>query len=258
MKTSESTKEIAKKMALFRKNMLKNQPSKEGKSHYGNYVTLESLTAAIDGSLPDGLGYTQDVTSVENGVSVSTMVVDASGEFITYGPLLMPVQRQDAQAFGSAETYARRYSLSAAFGVSATPDDDGEQAANNAPKQGWNKRPQQSQNTNSKPQTSKPSKPVQTNAGKLKTIGLLLATIAKLKNTTVEKLAPVFQEKMHVNFEHLTDKQSDEVIMVLTRQQNKIKAEQKPAPDVDELTEALDEASAQNLKDAEAEPAGAK
>lgn len=257
MKTSESTKEIAKKMALFRKNMLKNQPSKEGKSHYGSYVTLESLTAAIDGSLPDGLGYTQDVTSVENGVSVSTMVVDASGEFIIYGPLLMPVQRQDAQAFGSAETYARRYSLSAAFGVSATPDDDGEKAANNAPKQGWNKKTQASQSAKNKPQTSKPDKPVQTNAGKLKTIGLLLATIAKLKNTTVEKLTPVFQEKMHVNFEHLTDEQSDKVIMVLTRQQKKIEAEQQQTEE-DPITKALDEASDQNLKDAEAEPAGAK
>ena len=257
MKTSESTKEIAKKMALFRKNMLKNQPSKDGTSHYGSYVTLESLTAAIDGSLPDGLGYTQDVTSVENGVSVSTMVVDASGEFITYGPLLMPVQRNDAQAFGSAETYARRYSLSAAFGVSATPDDDGEKAAKSAPKSGWNKKPQQPQQPNNKPQTNKANKPVQTNAGKLKTIGLLLATIAKLKNTSVEKLTPVFQQSMKVNFEHLTDKQSDEVIMMLTRQQKKIEAQQQQ-PDTDEITKALDEASAQNLKDAEAEPAGAK
>ncbi|MCW3779960.1 ERF family protein, partial [Levilactobacillus namurensis] len=45
----------------------------------------------------------------------------------------MPVQRKDAQAFGSAETYARRYSLSAAFGVSAYKDDDGQQATKAAP-----------------------------------------------------------------------------------------------------------------------------
>lgn len=41
----------------------------------------------------------------------------------------MPVKKNDAQGYGSAETYARRYSLSAAFGISSDVDDDGSAAS---------------------------------------------------------------------------------------------------------------------------------
>ncbi|MGN1292264.1 MAG: ERF family protein [Levilactobacillus brevis] len=64
---------------------------------------------------------------------MTTMLFDASGKYIIYNPLSMPVQRKDARAFGSDETYARQYSLSAAFGVSVSKYDDGQQATKAAP-----------------------------------------------------------------------------------------------------------------------------
>ncbi|ODP93240.1 hypothetical protein BGC39_02005 [Levilactobacillus brevis] len=73
---------MATSMAQFRKNLLKAQPSKDGKSHYGNYVTLEDLTAAVDGALPESLGYTQEATSDPNGVSITTMLFDASASIL--------------------------------------------------------------------------------------------------------------------------------------------------------------------------------
>jgi hypothetical protein len=50
----------------------------------------------------------------------------SSGEWIS-STLELPVSKQDAQGFGSALTYARRYSLAAICGI-AQDDDDGEGA----------------------------------------------------------------------------------------------------------------------------------
>ncbi|MCT2882993.1 ERF family protein, partial [Lentilactobacillus buchneri] len=57
-----------------------------------------------------------------------------------FDPLNVPVGKNDAQAFGSAETYARRYTLSAVFGVTSDVDDDGNQATKSAPKEQPHKR----------------------------------------------------------------------------------------------------------------------
>ncbi len=51
-----------------------------------------------------------------------------SGEAIRCGKLHVPASKQDAQGYGSALTYARRYSLITACGI-APEDDDGNAAA---------------------------------------------------------------------------------------------------------------------------------
>ena len=61
------------------------------------------------------------------------MRLHASGEWISCGILSLPVSKIDAQGYGSALTYARRYSLSAAVGV-APEDDDGNLASAAKPK----------------------------------------------------------------------------------------------------------------------------
>jgi hypothetical protein len=48
------------------------------------------------------------------------------------GRLHVPASKQDAQGYGSALTYARRYSLMAACGI-APEDDDGNAASRRAP-----------------------------------------------------------------------------------------------------------------------------
>lgn len=97
------------------------------------YADLESINAALSEPLhANGLGLVQDATSVLNseyavvGVSVTTRVFVAD-QWIETGPLVVPLDlnnRNQAQAMGSAETYARRYALSAMFNIS-TADDDG-------------------------------------------------------------------------------------------------------------------------------------
>lgn len=92
------------------------------------YADLQSI---LDGTRPalnrHGLFLFQRVTSSKDGVSVETCVTHVSGETLSSGVLFIPVigPKNPSQGFGSAETYARRYSLSAFLGVSADEDDDG-------------------------------------------------------------------------------------------------------------------------------------
>jgi hypothetical protein len=51
-----------------------------------------------------------------------------SGESLSSGKLHVPAAKQDPQGYGSALTYARRYSLMAACGI-APEDDDGNAAS---------------------------------------------------------------------------------------------------------------------------------
>lgn len=134
MRTSENINEIAKAINSFRQAV--KQPTKDGDNKFlkSRYVQLEGVVDAIDRALTDtGLAYTQEVVSEGNQVSVTTLILHSSGQFIELDPV-GTCRKNDAQAFGSAETYARRYSLSAAFGITSDLDDDGTAAGVNPPK----------------------------------------------------------------------------------------------------------------------------
>lgn len=90
------------------------------------------LTSVIDAIKPvlsrHNLAFYQRPQPSESGILVQTILRHASGEEIDLGTLYVPANKQDAQGFGSAMTYARRYALMTAFGVPAE-DDDGNAAA---------------------------------------------------------------------------------------------------------------------------------
>lgn len=92
------------------------------------YADIGAVIDAIKPALiRHGLFFTQHPEPSERGVCVETMLHHASGESISLGKLFVPANKQDAQGFGSALTYARRYALVTAFGV-PTEDDDGNAA----------------------------------------------------------------------------------------------------------------------------------
>lgn len=90
------------------------------------------LTAVIEAVKPaligHGLFFTQRPQPSENGVTIETVLHHAGGESLSLGSLFVPANKNDAQGFGSALTYARRYALVTAFGV-PTEDDDGNAAS---------------------------------------------------------------------------------------------------------------------------------
>lgn len=93
------------------------------------YADLSAVIEAIKPALSkNGLTFIQQFKEASSGVSVETVIVHESGEVMSTGALFVPATKQDAQGYGSAITYARRYSLQTAFGVPAE-DDDGNAAS---------------------------------------------------------------------------------------------------------------------------------
>jgi hypothetical protein len=87
------------------------------------YADLGAVIDAIRPIAEHGIWFRQVLHEGERGVTVETLYT-GHGATITAGTLFMPAGKQDAQGFGSALTYARRYALQTAFGL-ATEDDDG-------------------------------------------------------------------------------------------------------------------------------------
>jgi hypothetical protein len=89
------------------------------------YADLAAVWAAIREPLAaNGLAVVQTVTQSEGTVGVRSILAHASGEWVA-SDLQMPVAQKTPQGYGSALTYARRYSLAALVGI-AQDDDDGE------------------------------------------------------------------------------------------------------------------------------------
>lgn len=97
------------------------------------YADLSACVEAVIDSLnSNGIALIQQTHECENGVIVETVFVHESGETLSSGKLHVPASKHDAQGYGSALTYARRYSLMAACGI-APEDDDGNAASKGRP-----------------------------------------------------------------------------------------------------------------------------
>jgi hypothetical protein len=97
------------------------------------YADLSAVVEAIKPPLiANGLWFRQITHEHAGGVCIETLVCHSSGEEISFGKLFVPASKQDAQGYGSALTYARRYSLMTAFGI--CPEDDDGNAAKPADK----------------------------------------------------------------------------------------------------------------------------
>ena len=99
------------------------------------YADLAAVIEALEPIRKHGLWYRQVLHESADGVNVETIYIHEGGDTLSAGSLYMPATKRDAQGFGSALTYARRYSLQSAFGL-ATEDDDGNAAVKStAPQQ---------------------------------------------------------------------------------------------------------------------------
>jgi len=105
---------------------LKTATNPHFKSRYADLSAC--VEAVMDGLNDNGIALVQQLHEAEHGVTVETVFIHESGEIINCGKLFVPATKQDAQGFGSALTYARRYSLMAACGI-APEDDDGNAAS---------------------------------------------------------------------------------------------------------------------------------
>lgn len=91
------------------------------------YATLDGVVDAVKPALlAQGIVVVQGVQDAENGVAIETMLLHSSGQWMS-STLRLPASKEDAQGYGSAISYGRRYGLMAICGVPAA-DDDGNAA----------------------------------------------------------------------------------------------------------------------------------
>jgi hypothetical protein len=104
---------------------LKSSTNPHFRSRYADLSAC--VEAVIDALNQNGIALMQQTIECTDGVIVETVLIHESGESLSSGKLHVPVSKNDAQGYGSALTYARRYSLMAACGI-APEDDDGNAA----------------------------------------------------------------------------------------------------------------------------------
>lgn len=209
MKKSDSIIEISKALAAFQ--LAVEQPEKSAVNpHFkSNYVTLDSVVDTINKLAPKhGLTYTQMAVTDETGAGVITMIMHSSGEYIEFPPFILPVDRKSAQGVGSSITYARRYSLSAAFGIASDVDDDGNHATAT----------QNSRNSsvNGSNSNAKPSGNGKVSDKQMKMINTKINELATLRNVDKEQVKGTLHSRFGVtSFAELTASAASEVIETL-------------------------------------------
>lgn len=122
-------KEIAEALVLAQaafQPALKNSQNPHFRSKYAD---LGACIDAVMGALhANGIALIQHTQHCDRGVVVSTTFIHKSGEIYEAGELFVPASQQTPQSYGSALTYARRYSLMTACGI-APEDDDGNEGS---------------------------------------------------------------------------------------------------------------------------------
>lgn len=100
------------------------------------YVPFEALWDYAKANLNEkGILIQQVSHESEVGACIET-VLYGYGEMLTTGKMIVRADKPTAQSFGSAVTYAKRYSLSMALGIGADKDDDANKAESGS-KRSW-------------------------------------------------------------------------------------------------------------------------
>lgn len=122
-------KQIATALVNARKAFVPALKTKTNPHLKAKYADLGACLEAVEEALTAaGVWLYQETSESAEGVTVETVFLHESGESLRCGKLHVPAVKSDPQGYGSALTYARRYSLMAACGIAAE-DDDGNAAA---------------------------------------------------------------------------------------------------------------------------------
>lgn len=114
--------------AFPRDKEVKVVSKKTGSEYKFKYAPLDSIVDKIRPVLSkNGLWFVQ----FTDGHFLFTRLIHLSGEWMESGPMPLLAGSSSPQDFGSAITYAKRYSLSAMLGIVSEDDDDGNRAAGN-------------------------------------------------------------------------------------------------------------------------------
>lgn len=134
MNQSESIKELSAAINKFQSGLAGVKKGTKNPFFRSNYATLAEIQQAIREPLEHtGLSYTQSHEKQNDEWVLVTRIMHTSGQWmdtIVPAPMVPLTKRNDVdpQAVGSANSYAKRYGITQAFGI-PTVDDDGNAAS---------------------------------------------------------------------------------------------------------------------------------
>lgn len=127
MQKSDNIQELATAIQKVQGELKEAKRDKENPYFKSKYADLSAVWGACREALQNnGFSVVQTSTYRDGHFFLETVLLHTSGQYISSEYLIKAV-KEDPQAYGSAYTYARRYSLAAIVGVT-TEDDDAEGA----------------------------------------------------------------------------------------------------------------------------------
>lgn len=206
-------------------------PNKNGHVSFNNtkydYVLFEDLSKAIDVALVNiDLTWNQDTFSdEEKGVAGARTIIRCESNGYEESTKWVRIKvNGKSQDIGSALTYAKRYSLSSAFGINSETDDDG-QRAQAAPV--GNKSSRMYKKTSQAPRPQAQPKPQPNNSdplisqAQLRLVNDKLTKLSQAKGTNADAEAQRYLAMVHLTkLEELT---SSQAVMLINHLDEEIK-----------------------------------
>lgn len=132
MKKSESIANLATALANFQGEVSNPKNTAKNPFFKSNYSPLNEVINTVRPIMAKhGLSVLQAPSGDGENITVTTLLMHSSGEWIEGDPLVLRADKITAQGAGSAISYGRRYSLSAILGISSEEEDDGSHASGN-------------------------------------------------------------------------------------------------------------------------------
>lgn len=129
METSPSISKIATALVKSQGEMSKASKDATNPFFKSKYADLNSIREACIPALnSNGISILQPIIQEGGKNYVRTLLLHESGEFLDSFTEVVCSKQNDAQAFGSALTYARRYGMQSMVNV-GSEDDDGQKAS---------------------------------------------------------------------------------------------------------------------------------
>lgn len=101
------------------------QPSKSKDGYGYKYADLNAVLTAIQKAIGElDLAYIQQPVNETAKTGVENYIFNSKGAVIDFGSYLLDITKPQAQQYGSALTYCRRYSISSIFGIASEEDTD--------------------------------------------------------------------------------------------------------------------------------------
>ncbi|MDC2867531.1 ERF family protein [Bacillus sp. BP-3] len=225
MNKSETITELAKALVKFNSEVNKIAKDADNPFFKNNYATLDTIIDEIRPLLSkNGLSIMQIPSGDGQNVTLKTLLLHESGEWLESDELTMKPVKNDPQAVGSCITYARRYSLAAFLSLNTGEDDDG-----NGATYGKDGKPNQKSNSG-----QAPNKPQGNGSGggngkasekQMKMIQAKIAHVSVLSQSDKQAVEDTLKSNISVNsLTDITSKDASKAIEVLIGWENQYKA----------------------------------